>query len=355
MKVTFLVGNGFDISCGIDTSYNGFYQWYCNKDDNPPDHIKEFRKNILEDLEEKQEERTWADFELGLGAYTNRFTINTIDLFWECYDDALINLQEYIKEQERMIPSQISSEQRDLFVNSILELQKEVSPKDQNIISKMLPKRTNADVVYRFVSFNYTGILDRLVQESSKNKVATWSNGSGSFIAKIYSKVVHVHGQLEDGALLGVDNIMQIQNKDFREDYQIQQCLVKKSASMALGEMAQIDAQNTIDSSDIICLYGLSIGDTDAQWWERVMNWLGSNKEHRLIICWYTKGKISRTAVRKLLNTQKQVKERIASFSSMTTEQLETIYEQISVVFDPKYILKTEFAKNSQELLTVNE
>ena len=31
MQITFLVGNGFDITAGLDTSYSAFYKWYCQQ------------------------------------------------------------------------------------------------------------------------------------------------------------------------------------------------------------------------------------------------------------------------------------------------------------------------------------
>ena len=36
MYITFLVGNGFDIASGLDTSYAAFYNWYCNQPNTSP-------------------------------------------------------------------------------------------------------------------------------------------------------------------------------------------------------------------------------------------------------------------------------------------------------------------------------
>ena len=63
MNITFLVGNGFDMSLGIDTSYRGFYQWYCEQPSNS-DHIEKFKEHIKNDIEGDGE--NWADFEMGL-------------------------------------------------------------------------------------------------------------------------------------------------------------------------------------------------------------------------------------------------------------------------------------------------
>ena len=39
MNVTFLVGNGFDIACDIDTSYKAFCNWYLQRP-NPAKSVK---------------------------------------------------------------------------------------------------------------------------------------------------------------------------------------------------------------------------------------------------------------------------------------------------------------------------
>ena len=43
MRITFLIGNGFDISCGIRSSYGDFYKWYCKQDKSDKAHVNAFR------------------------------------------------------------------------------------------------------------------------------------------------------------------------------------------------------------------------------------------------------------------------------------------------------------------------
>ena len=46
-------------------------------------------------------------------------------------------------------------------------------------------------------------------------------------------------------------------------------------------------ASGIITESDIICIYGMSIGQTDKIWWERVCDWLMQSDKHILIIFKY--------------------------------------------------------------------
>ena len=41
-----------------------------------------------------------------------------------------------------------------------------------------------------------------------------------------------------------------------------------------------------INSSNIICLFGVSIGETDTRWWKHICEWL-KNTNHRLVVFWY--------------------------------------------------------------------
>ena len=72
MRITFFVGNGFDISCGIHSSYSQFYEWYCKQEKSELDHVNLFRNTIDEDI--KAGKKNWADFEEALGQYTKNFT-----------------------------------------------------------------------------------------------------------------------------------------------------------------------------------------------------------------------------------------------------------------------------------------
>ena len=93
MRITFMVGNGFDLGLGIKSSYDDFYNWYCKIPSGKP-HIQQFKQDIMADMDRNllNDERTWADFELGLGAYTANFTKETVEEFLDCFEDAQMGI-----------------------------------------------------------------------------------------------------------------------------------------------------------------------------------------------------------------------------------------------------------------------
>lgn len=340
MDITFLVGNGFDISTGIDTSYNGFYQWYCmQKPDNEPEWIRDFKTDILKDLEKPLEERTWADFELGLGRYTTNFSPETVDHFIDCYEDAVTNLQRYIELQIENKVQDISSSQKDAFAKSILDFTDEVPEASKVVMSPMLPGIIQENVRFHFISFNYTRVLDNFVEAVASAPLTTWTVGVGC-TAKADPKILHIHGSINDLPLMGVNDVGQIKNSILQNNIDLQQCIIKPLASSVLGETVQSQAKQLIKKSTIICLWGLSIGDTDAQWWEEIMDWLSKGKEKQLIVFWYTGGKVTKRLHTKILKARQEIYKKFFDYSSFTREEMEEAKKRIHIVFDTQKVLR---------------
>ena len=60
----------------------------------------------------------------------------------------------------------------------------------------------------------------------------------------------------------------------------------------ALYQDVKDETINYIKKSTIICLYGVSLGETDKDWWQLLGDWLQNDKKHLLIVFWYVpKGK----------------------------------------------------------------
>lgn len=301
-------------------------------------------------MKKPEEERTWADFEIGLSIYTQNFQENNISLFLDCYEDAMLMLQEYIELQMNETSEDIVSGQNKSFCEGLLHFANELSDAEKRSIQSMLPSHTNQNIAFRFISFNYTPILDRFVKVGAAQKLASWTFGSTTLHASIDANVLHVHGQLNNDPLMGVSDKRQIKNKALRENEELQQILVKPTASEALGELSQENAKNWIDNSNIICLWGLSIGESDSMWWESIMEWLGKSEANRLIVFWHTNGKVTKKLHTKVLQEKNAIREKLLGYSAYTREQMGSIKKKIYVVFDAQKTLRVSLKKKSKEL-----
>src|SRR6185503_17446565 len=100
-KITFIVGNGLDLSLKLNTSYKAFYE-YVKKHKLHPN-------NSIYKAIEKESPEWWADFELGLGRFTN--TIEAVTekekIKWsqtlnDELDEIKRDLKSYVREQNKL-------------------------------------------------------------------------------------------------------------------------------------------------------------------------------------------------------------------------------------------------------------
>ena len=93
MNITFLIGNGFDLNCGLKSSYQDVYNEYCKINETDSELIKNFKKNIKNDY------KTWGDFELAMAEKINDF--KSENDFVKCIIDFKTYLVKYLSEEKR--------------------------------------------------------------------------------------------------------------------------------------------------------------------------------------------------------------------------------------------------------------
>lgn len=265
-RITFLIGNGFDLSVGLHTGYTDFYKYYL--EDNKDDPLaKEIKDNIND----------WADLELALGKYTGN--VKNKEAFWESEKILEKSLMDYLKKQAHEIDISDKGLQRKIgykIEKSLTEFYEDFPEKWKLHISKIL--QDDKEVEYAFISFNYTDVLERYLETTQ-----------GLFLIKLCSEmdktVLHIHGTLADKKIvLGVNDERQITNKEFRNNDIDRKRFIKEDIMDYYGDENKEKARTIIDNSSIICIFGMSIGATDQAWWQYIAKWLQNDKARRLII-----------------------------------------------------------------------
>lgn len=352
MNITFLVGNGFDISCGIDTSYSGFYKWYCTQP-SASEHIQEFKNNIKEDVENGG--KNWSDFEIGLGRYTAKFSVDTVQDFFDCYEDSQESIIEYIQQQQRLYKTeQLNDEQLKMFRNGLLNFFHELYPVEKNVLDSMFQQDINNSTVIRFISFNYSDTLDSCVKSASSTPLKTWSsNGNKSFY--LDKKVVHAHGTSELFPIIGVNDESQIVNKSLLEVENFSNIIIKPNSVRALSQDWHEKAANLIDSSKIICIWGMSLGETDATWWEKIMAWLKNDMNRHVIIFAHSSSNPSKRSIIKYLNDKTKITRKLFDYSDFPEADYDSISKRIHIVINTEHVLKLPLLRKTEEELKVDE
>lgn len=116
----------------------------------------------------------------------------------------------------------------------------------------------------KVLSFNYTHTFEHFYNMPIPEEL----NGGDRHLGKKY----HVHRELKKdrSVWLGVDNLDQIENESFRENDDIVYRIVKQNIIHEIGANIVEDADRMINAADLICLFGVSLGDTDATWVKKI-------------------------------------------------------------------------------------
>lgn len=342
MNITFLVGNGFDIASGIDTSYGAFYKWYCNID-SEKEHIKAFRKNIKDDI--KKGGKNWSDFELGLGKYTKHFTIDTVNEFFECYEDAHEKIIEFLKlQQSQFITDAFVDNQITQFKNGLVNFYQDLNPQERRAFNEIFESDKSSDSIINFLSFNYTDTLNKIIDVISKTPLKQWQY-SGNRKLEINKKIIQMHGTSMEYPILGVDNTSQIANQELLSVPNFSEIMIKPQSVNAIGQLWHAEAKEIISKSRIICVFGMSLGESDAQWWNIIIKWLKENSSRRLIVYWYTKNPPNGISVYRKLQETKKAKDTLYKYFALSPNDIENIGTRIHIAINTKNVLNCSLKK----------
>lgn len=227
-KVLLILGNGFDLSLGLRTSYNDFIESDLFKKRvaikyYPNSKIDEHDKNIYNYLILQKRLKNWIDVEMELMHYASQQRV------------------EYHKEKEGLLhTSYLSNRSDDIIQNSYKLLCRDLQIYMRSLnyemvnegslslnLLKMVLAKKNSEVI----TFNYTDI--------------------GRLVSKPRGSVEFMHGNINDGIILGF----------------------QRFENMALGYDYMIKSENTLYKSrhlaekmlnaDEVIIYGHSLGETD--------------------------------------------------------------------------------------------
>lgn len=292
MEITFFIGNGFDLSFGLETRYKDFYDYLTADDESTPEDgkintlsednifLKEIKKFMEEnskiDIPDNDDKNIdWSDFEQALGAYTEKLKDTTdgeryLDDLQE-FRKAFIN---YIAMQEAKFEIDKESA-RAMFKNLSFNFYKGIRKQDENTIREFLRQTNYATYNFNFVNFNYTNTLSKIIKQTTTID----DSNSGKYIAKV---PIHVHRTLKTGTLLGVNDVSQIANPDIFEANDIRDII--KPEMQSYDDSTIVDTINKqIGRTNIFVIYGMSMGITDKIWWEKIANQVISHNKYLII------------------------------------------------------------------------
>lgn len=342
MDITFLVGNGFDLSLGHKTSYKDFYEYYLQQPNNPghEDAISRLKASINEDR--KKGYKDWSDFEIGLGISSKSFSLDEVNEYVDACSDAIQYMNDYLSNLPRKNTIDAMSEKQwDIARKNLCNFFLDARGEDKALFSRLRHDEQDHGLESRFhfISFNYTNFLDEYIAKMAQKPLETWKHSSGERKHILDSDVFHVHGQLNDFPIVGVSDARQILNQSLLKSSYLRQTLIKPNGIAEIRSTRYSEAKATIDKSRIICLLGLSLGDSDEHWWYYVNKWLKNDQNRHLFIFEHTDNPPNNTVIADYFQKRRNVAYRLLKQSDFSDEEKESLLSRIYVVFNTKKVL----------------
>lgn len=268
MKLLLIFGNGFDLNLGMPTSYRHFLKYFMDSSayDNSENIIK------LKSLINKDYDK-WADFEVALGEVSSQFDDS------DSYIDAVENVSQaltiYLSEIDKRFEPNPNIVMK--FFKDIESFEGYFDLKQQHLWSHFGESRQidTKKWEYDIMTFNYTSSLEKILRMAVGDLGANVSS---------IKNIEHIHMTLKEGLLMGVNDESQIANRYFQSSYPVKSTVVKPFVNREFDDGVDAKCRKMINGADVILLFGVSLGKTDADWW----NYIGKallNTNKILVYC----------------------------------------------------------------------
>lgn len=274
MNILYLIGNGFDLAQGLQTSYQHFYEYL--KTQTAKNAVSEL---MMEEIK-GPDKPLWSDMELALGTFTQKVTEKS--LLEDFYYDLCDKLRAYLISQDESYTPK--AEIKDKYARDLVRPDMYLNERDK-ISFRNFFNLYNDTRHINIVSFNYTNIFDKII-DTYNSQLELPTTGHRYTLHPI----VNIHGKLNTAyMLMGVNDESQIKNTEFAQDEDVWDYLIKPRSNFEIGSMIDDNAEMTIMASNLIVTMGLSFGETDAKWWRCIGTRLRNGGNIMLILFVYSK------------------------------------------------------------------
>lgn len=158
INITFLIGNGFDLGIGLDTTYKHFLDYYL-KEKSSLEILEDFKNQINDEL------NCWSDAEKAFGEFPfSKLGEDVEEVYLECYADfkkkfcRFLNVQEK-RFNEKSVNDKICKQFREILVS--LWRGSSHWSNFSSIGNFGIVQNVNV------INFNYTSVFDNLLKSDS--------------------------------------------------------------------------------------------------------------------------------------------------------------------------------------------
>lgn len=216
----------------------------------------------------------WADLELQMGRYLSK--VNDVEAADSLHRSIKLSLIEYLSSILRDFSCNDSQKKK--FIADLISPEKYLLVEDRNTVSAYKKRETYKSV--NVISFNYDDIFESIVGfDSHPVKLNDYYT---------LNSIVHVHGTLKEGLIIGLDNEEQFHNSKLLDSSLLRNKYIKSNYCKIARNGKDRNCKALINAADIFYIFGLSIGETDKRWWKYIAERMRVS-DAKLVIFWFDK------------------------------------------------------------------
>lgn len=263
-----MIGNGFDLACGMNTRFTDVYESYINaRKFESGNNLSRFT-SILTNNHLK-----WKDFEMSIPELGN--ALGDWHSFYECMTDFTLFLDDYLTEEEQRFQKELYTPKiSTVLQSSLFQPYKYCLPSSEIYLMDKI-NRVQGENVYNFITFNYTKTLE--VCFTTQTPTLPSRTQGRNYKDSVNRKVLHLHSTLGNGILLGMDNADQYKTLPFFNEPRLKNLINKIQLNSQTNNRIE-QAKDLIGKSGIIVIYGWSLGPSDLTWVNFLRETLNGNK-----------------------------------------------------------------------------
>ncbi len=337
MNITYLIGNGFDVNLGLKTRYCDFYKYYLALPSDSDDvGVSKLKKLIKDDYE------TWADFEEELGKNLDKFNEEE---FFSLIVNVRKHLFDFVKKEENKF---ILEKNEDVKLKRDFTFLEDYLTAKDKVKFKHFVSGWNSDNWYvNIVNFNYTTVLENYLEFKPDMHLP---RPGGNRLCYLHD-ILHIHGESPLNMVLGVNDISQINNNVFVKNSDILDAIVKADCNDAMGHLVDGKCIDVINNSNLICLFGVSLGNTDKRWWNFIAKSL-TKVDCRLIYFSYDNKGLDHNSMLRGIHTR--YKNKFLSHMDLDDNSKKILADRIFVVHNSDFF-KVKVIEEKTAKLAIDE
>lgn len=273
----------------------------------------------------------WADFEKKLGEYTSNlefFEGNAVEAALDCKEAIDVDLAAFIASEDKKASDEFIEANSESVMSSLAYWYSALQPLErQQILGHY---STDFGLNVSIVTFNYTTLLPRLFNAFGVNGHAVPEDSLGVSSVQLI-RLVQAHGALGREPICGVNDVSQIGSDALSKNEDIVSTFVKGEIQKLFGSVDDRRAEDYILGSNILIIFGLSLGETDIRWWETVVKLLKKGDTHFVLIA-STETESARRSPASFRRFSKELKEKLLTRGGANDDEKRLLSERIFII-----------------------